>query len=175
MAGKIKFRSKEGGGDFTLVPAGTYDLQIVSIDPDATGKDGEPQVKIEFEIAGGTDYDGVKIPKWIGLDDKWGWQLRLICEAAGVDFEEIEEEEVGGKVVKTLEFDPDELLQRYVRAEVDHWTNDKKKQTYHNLKEFAPSPLQAQADGNASTAPASAPASAPSNGDPPRRRPRPAA
>lgn len=141
---KFVFKKKEGG-EFELITPGHYDLMIVKAEI-AAGRDDEPQLATEFEIAEGPEA-GKKIPQWFGSSDKRGWVIGAICDAANVPYEVLEEGDENNP--PTISFDTEDLIGRYVRAELTHYYNKDKDQTYHNLKKWEPSPLQAAAEGTA--------------------------
>lgn len=142
---KLVFKGKEGG-DFELITPGIYEFQIVSA-VTTQDKNGNPQLKAEFEIAEG-DLTGKKVPQWMGSGDERGWVIRNLLDATNTPYE-IEDE--GDKNnPPTCSFDTDDLLQKFVRAELTHWYNEAKQKTYHNLTKFEASPLQAAAEGSSS-------------------------
>lgn len=176
---KIKFRAKEGGGDFTLVPQGTYECQIVDVEYEGlTSKDGEPQIKITFEIGGGSDYSGQKIPQWLTMNDKFGWKLDQLVEASGIEYEVVGEETGSdGKKIRELSFDPDDLLQTWVQIELSHWTSKKDNKTYHQVDKYLVSTVGAESEESEAPPPAGSdeaaapPQAAPQDGAVRRRRP----
>jgi hypothetical protein len=141
---KFVFKKKEGG-EFELITPGVYDLMVVKAEIVA-GRDDEPQLAAEFEIAEGPEA-GKKIPQWFGSSDKRGWVIGAILDAANVPYEVLEEGDDNNP--PTISFDTEDLLGRYVRADLTHFYNEKKDQTYHNLKKWEASPLQAAAEGSA--------------------------
>lgn len=178
---KIKFRATQGGGEFTVIPEGTYDFQITKVDTDLVSKKGDPQIKLTLEIANEGDYLGQRIPVFLTVDDSFGWVIKQVADAAGVEYEEVEDgQDENGKPVTVIDLDADNLLLRFVRADVSHYkppANPTK--TYHNVRQFVVSSLQAAADKDVGEEAADGEAPAedqPAEAAPAgRRRPRPAA
>lgn len=177
---KIRIQAKEGSGDFELYPKGTYDFQMVEVSTDQSKKDGAEQQKIVFEIMEG-DYQGKKVHQWFPYDEKLGWRLRSLADACDVQYEVVDESKPECPVI---EIDTDDFLQRVVRAELSHYVNKEKDQTYHNLRKFEVSPLNPDYDAliakqqpateelaEAAPAAAAQPAARSTQAQPPRRRP----
>lgn len=142
---KIQFKGKEGGG-FVKITEGIYDLQVVKCSLETSKKDdGGPVVVVEFKVVDG-EFASETIPKWIGTDEKQGWVLRKLLEATGTPYEMDPPEPAEGEV-PTITFDDDDLLQRFVRAKISPYYNEKTKKTYNNIDDFEVSAYQQAAEG----------------------------
>lgn len=151
---KLTFKGKEGG-DFELITPGVYEFMIVKAEI-TEDRDHNPQLHCEFEIVDGPE-TSKKIPQWFGTTDKRGWAIRNLCDATNTTYDIVEEGE--GDNPPVLDMETDDLLQKYVRAELTHFKNQNTGKTYHNLGKFELSPLQAAAEGGSTKKPADAPAS----------------
>lgn len=140
---KLVFKGKEQG-EFELITPGIYEFQIVKADI-TQDKAGEQQAHCEFEIAEG-DMTGKKVPQWFGADEKRGWVLRNLLDATNTPYTVLEEGDENN--APTLDMDTDDLLQKFVRAELSHYENKNTGKTYHNLGKWEASPLQAAAEGS---------------------------
>jgi hypothetical protein len=145
---KLIFKGKEGG-EFELITPGIYEFQIIKAVM-TQDKDGNPQMQCDFEIAEG-DLVGKKVPQWFGAEEKRGWVIRNLLDATNTPYDTLEEGDDNN--APTLEFDTDDLLQKFVRAELTHYDNKAKGKVYHNLGKWEASPLQAAAEGTQEQAP----------------------
>lgn len=83
----IEFNVNEnagGGGGFTPVPAGTYDLQIDDVEI-GQSKKGNPQLTVKGHIAEGPK-ENRKVTVWYSLVPAAGWKLKKLLDATGVEY-----------------------------------------------------------------------------------------
>lgn len=142
MSEKIRFRASKTGS-FKLPPEGTYDLQIVKVETDKTSKDGEPQVVVTFEIADG-EQAGLKFKQFYTLNEERGWLFRVLCEVAGLALENQNEDPDDD--LAEFDMDPDDLLERYIRATV--LINKVGEKKYVNLRDEQASTFQGASEGD---------------------------
>lgn len=175
---KIRF-SGGGEGGFEPLPESIYDLEIKSVDQN-TSKAGNPQAIVKFEVVDG-DLAGRTHKEWYTITPEAVWRLQNLCKAAGVDL--VETGEVDKDNEPICEFDTDELVGKFVRAEIKHRNYEGK--TFANLgnkpeaSRFSPekaAPTTTKPAAESQPASATAPAgAAPGAGGVAPRRPRPAA
>lgn len=165
MAKKIQFTTNKSGG-FKLPPEGTFELQVVDAKFDKVTQDGDLNPMLQLEIVEGPEASS-KFRQYYTLNEDRGWVFRDVLDALGVDYEVIESDDPDDDSA-AFEFDPDDVLNRYMRAELTHYHNPKNGKTYINLGNLQPSKLGDGADeaDEADEEPAAAP---------PRRRRRTAA
>lgn len=174
-----KIRFGGGGSDFQPLPESIYDLEIKEVD-EGTSKTEKPQVIVKFEVVEG-DMAGRTHKEWYTMTPEAAWRLENLAKAAGVEL--IDTGEVSGEGKPIYEFDTDELVGKFVRAEIKHRNWEGK--TFANLgnrpeaSKFTPAQAEtAKAKPAAESQPASASApagAAPGAGGIAPRRPRPSA
>lgn len=148
----IKFTRNSKGGDFELLPQGTYEVQILEV-KQKTSKNDNPQVELLFEVQDG-EHAGKRFRQWYTMTEKAAWRFAALCEAAGVAQQDTGEKDPEGNPI--MECDEQELLQRYVRLELAHREFNDKLQL--DVKKHHPSALSDAPE--AAAAPAAAPAPA---------------
>lgn len=137
---KLKFSANQDG--FTLPPEGTFDFEIIEVKLDQDRK-GDPQVVTRLEIADGP-HEGIRFRQYYTANESRGWVLVNLLKACGVDYEVTDGED--GEPPE-FEFDPDDLLGCYMRAEIVLNRDEQKKKTYINLNNEQASKLSGADDG----------------------------
>jgi hypothetical protein len=146
---KISYKAKKGG-NYKLPPEGTYDYEIVGYEMEDPDDGGNPRLFLNLKIADG-DQAGAEVRDYHTLNEKMGWKMRNVLQNTGVDYEESD----GGEGEPyAIEFDPDDLIGRYFRADLTHYKNPNTKKTYPNFGEHQVSPLQEAAQADSGEAPA---------------------
>jgi len=141
---QLNFRTKtEGGGSFKIPPEATYDFEIADV-IGLESEEGNPRLYLQLKIAEGAQ-EGEELRDYHTLSEERGWALRNILENTDTPFELSDESDGSGDFT----FDTDDMLGRYFRADLTHYTNKKTKKTYANLNNVQVSPLQEAASGKA--------------------------
>lgn len=142
---KISYKAKKGG-DYKLPPEGTYDFEVTGYEMQDPDDEGNVRLFLNLKIADG-DQAGGEVRDYHTLSEKRGWIMRGLLQVAGVEYEESD----GGEGEPFgIEFDPDELIGRFFRADLTHYKNPNTKKTYPNFGEYQVSPLQEAAQGDGS-------------------------
>lgn len=176
----MAIRYQAGGGNFEILPEGTFDCEIKKVDT-GTNNNGNEQLVVDFEVADGP-LAGRKHKEWIVLTV--GWRIDRLRKAAGVDEIDTGEKDPQGKPI--MSFDEQDLVGKFVQLEIVHReyppNSGKVRANSNNEK---PSPLNVTAAAGAPATPASTakvtPATQPADGGAPGagavapRRPRPSA
>lgn len=108
----IRFNNSKNA-DFTPYDAGTYDLQIESVEQGAS-KNGNPQLTVKCRFVGGK-YDGKQITSWYSLLEQSQWKLSVLVEATGCPHTVVGHGPSGDPLV---EFDEADLVGRIFTADV---------------------------------------------------------
>ena len=155
---RVRFEatSSEGGGSYTPLPQGTYDVQFSKIE-ETRSKNGNAQLQVTGRVAGGP-HDNKVVMMWYSMTPKSGWKLENLLDATNVDFT-AEDAEGGGSII---DFETDDLIGAYCRFNVRQREWDGKMR--NDFNDEAVSPLSAQQDASlAQAAPAPAQAAAPAS------------
>lgn len=117
----ITVRTTKGtGGDWQPLPKATYDFTVTDV-KEKTASSGNPNLQVACSVADG-QYTGRTANIWYSLLPKSGWKLKMLLEACGVDFNEVELDgeidEDSGKPLTELQFDTDEIVGKTFTCDV---------------------------------------------------------
>lgn len=119
---RIAVRRTEGEG-WQPLPRGTYDITIESVKEEVS-QSGNAQLKVDGSVADGP-HAGKKAGIYYSLLQQAGWKLKLLLDAAGVEYDEVDTGELNdkGKPVTEMQFDTDDLVGRTFRCDVTEGVN----------------------------------------------------
>lgn len=137
-----------GESTYSLLPDGTYDLQIDAAEIKQAKSSGNNQLQLSCHVVDGP-HDGKKCTVFYSLVEKSGWKTKLLLEAVGIEFDQEETTLEDGKPGFKLGFDTDDLLGGYVRYDVGNRKHDGKDRNSFNNE--AVSPMTQFEDGAAPT------------------------
>lgn len=167
-----------GESTYTLLPDGTYDMQIDEAKITQAKSSGNNQLQLSCHVVGGP-YEGKKATVFYALVEKSGWKTKALLEAVGIDYDQEETALEDGKPGFKLGFDSDDLLMGFVRYNVGTRQHEGKDRNAFNDEQVSPL-TQFEDNGGvpAATAAAAAPAAqaaalaagAPAQAAPQRRR-----
>lgn len=153
--GKIVMAQKPGGGEFELLPQGTYNFEVASVE-EGTSKNDNPQLVVKMRVLDGPWADK-QFTQWLTLTPKAVWRAREFVEACGVAVTVSDQDAEGNDLI---EFDSDELPGRYVTMKVrqekyEGKMNNKfdKPEAYVAAGPSTPSPRAGGAPASTGTAP----------------------
>ncbi len=107
---KVRGKNPEDGGGWVPLPAGTYNIQLDTIEQDIS-KNGNSQLKIAAHVVDGP-HDLKKVTLWYVLVENSLWKLQNLCDAADVDYEIGDLDDTDpetGKPLIEFDFDTDDL------------------------------------------------------------------
>lgn len=131
--GKIRVREPGQTPQYTLLPEGSYDLEIKKVDPNRTDKKDRPQAMIQMEVVG-PDHTGKVVTDWFYLTDNAVWRLHNLYEALGIEPEGTGEYDEEGK--ELVEYDTDDLIGRIFVANVTQRVYAKRDGTKGSSNDF---------------------------------------
>lgn len=126
-----------GESTYSLLPDGTYDLQIDECKITQAKSSGNNQLMLSCHVVDGP-HDGKKCTVFYALVEKSGWKTKALLEAVGVDFDQEETKLEDGSVGFKLGFDTDDLLMGYVRYDVGTRKHDGKDRNTFNSEAVSP-------------------------------------
>jgi hypothetical protein len=105
---------EDRGGNYTPLPAGTYDFQIMEVEQ-RVAKNDKPQLMVKMQVVS-DDYHGKKATNWLWLTEAaMGFVLDLF-DALRIAPQDTGETDAAGQPI--VDWDENELVNRIVRYEV---------------------------------------------------------
>lgn len=114
----ISARSAKGDGKWKPLPKGTYDITFDNV-KERVSSNSNPMIQLEGHVADG-QYVGKKANVFYTLSVKSMWRVKMLLEAAGVEYSEVELDEFDedGQPLTEVQFDSDELVGKTVTYDV---------------------------------------------------------
>ncbi len=151
----ISARVSKGDGKYKPLPKGTYDVTINEV-KESVSKNNNQTIRLIGAVADG-EYSGKVCNVFYTLTPQGGWKIKLLLDAAGVEYTEVDLDDVDedGNPMTAVQFDTDELVGKTVRYDVAiRQYNGNENNDFSKERAIEAAPAQAQNAAPATTKPA---------------------